>query len=337
MTSSFDQNTVEVADGSFETRTFTGDLLEPTTPNEEQDTSPKPRTVLVNGPHHQILDHNGDLEIRHKIGGHGISIDANGDIYMLTGPGSGGRALGGRFIVNAHNGSIFKSGGPICTEALADSGNPVEGEGSESTAEAAKQGLARSDLHYGDWITETHGELRLRATNITIEASDVLSLIGGSVLIQGGPNGGGEVAVAAGSVTEITSIKKTAVTSQNLKVGAGEDTDLQFDPRASRNFVSSGHMNVHAMGDFKLKSLGCGQVNFVGGPPMAYPFVPPPRLTTFGLDVMKGGMTLATKVGSISVEAGGLGFPGAGDLIPGSVSIEAKGNTYVKGALLFLN
>ena len=336
MTSSFDQNQVEVADGSFETRTFTGDLLDPTTPNEEQETSTKPSTVLVNGPNHQILDIDGDLEIRHKLSGHGIAIDQNGDIYVLTAPGSGGRSLGGRFIVNAHNGAIFKSGGPICTEALADSGNPVEGDGSESTGEAAKQGLARSDVHYGDWITETHGELRLKATNIVIEATDVLSLIGGSVLIQGGPNGGGEVAVAAGSITELTSIKKTAVLSQNLKIGAGEDTDLQFDPRATRNIVSTGHLNVKTLGDLKLNALGCGNVTF-GGVPAAVPLIKANRLTGFGMSVAAGSMSISTKLGSLSLEAGGVGFPDAGDLIPGSVSINAKGNTTVKGKLLYLN
>ena len=49
--------------------------------------------------------------------------------------------------------------------------------------------------------------------------------------------------------------KKEIILGQNMKFGAGEDTDMQFDPRASKNIVSLGNVSHKVLGDYTLKSL----------------------------------------------------------------------------------
>ena len=43
-----------------------------------------------------------------------------------------------------------------------------------------------------------------------------------------------------------------------MKFGAGEDTDLQFDPRSSKNIVSPGNVNHKVLGTYKIKRVCVG-------------------------------------------------------------------------------
>ena len=56
-----------------------------------------------------------------------------------------------------------------------------------------------------------------------------------------------------------------------MKIGAGEDTDLQFDPRSSRNIVSTGNIHHTIVGEYKVKSLRRMEVNAVEGLFMSSP------------------------------------------------------------------
>jgi len=117
----------------------------PTKPDETQDTEvTREITVLINGKRYAILD-DGDLEIRNKLNGMGISIQQNGDIMMLSGSGGNGKACGGRFIINAKGGQLAKYGGPVVTEASASPSSPTEGEGSDTTETSATDKLGKTN------------------------------------------------------------------------------------------------------------------------------------------------------------------------------------------------
>tara|TARA_B100001778_G_C18601422_1_gene637432 strand:+ start:2904 stop:3896 length:993 start_codon:yes stop_codon:yes gene_type:complete len=312
----------------------TGDLISPTTPNETQEKKKRKPTVLVNGPNHTILDDEGDLEIRNKNYGFGIQISESGDILLLCGSGSGGKNLSGRIIINAPNGQIAKFTGPSLSEYHDDPNSPVE-KGSKTSAQSGVGGIAKSDMIYGNWHVELKGgNINMSASNITFTADDLLSLIGGEVLIQGGPKGGGDIKMVAGNISEFSSLKTTAVTSQKMTIGAGEETAMQFDPRASRNLVSAGHMNIKAIGDMKVNTLGVASMHFMGSP-VGVPLVKK-RTTSLSVGTKLGNIGVSSGVGSITMSAGGA-FGDLSGLTPGSLSLKAKVDVKVEGLLIFLN
>jgi len=315
----------------------TGDLVSPTTSNETQEGKKRRPVVLVNGPNHTILDDEGDLEIRNKNYGFGIQISESGDISLLCGAGSGGKNLSGRIIINAPNGQIAKFTGPSLSEYHDDPNSPVE-KGSKTSAQSGVGGLAKSDMIYGNWHVELKGgNINMSASNITFTADDLLSLIGGEVLIQGGPKGGGDIKMVAGNITEFSSLKTTAVTSQKMTIGAGEETAMQFDPRASRNLVSAGHMNIKAIGDMKVNTLGVASMHFMGNPvPTGGTPLVKKRTTSLSVGTKLGNIGVSSGVGSITMSAGGA-FGDLGGLTPGSLALKAKVDVKVEGLLIFLN
>ena len=50
-----------------------------------------------------------------------------------------------------------------------------------------------------------------------------------------------------------------------MTFGAGEETSMQFDPRAQVNIVTPGSINMKAAQDFKLGTLGCVSLFALGG------------------------------------------------------------------------
>lgn len=323
-----DFDKTEVADGSLETKRTLGDLVEPTTPDEEQTKKERALTVLVNGPEWTILDDGGDLEVRSKQGGFGIHIGGNGDISMLTGSPSSD-AQGGRFAVNSYGPMVLKSQGPILSESNADADSGVDGQGSNTSDGSGKNGLARSDVNYGDWISESHGTVKIQATNIIIEAADVLALKAkNTIMLSAGPSGGGDIMMSAGQITESSGLSRKIVTSRKETIGAAEETAVQFDPRASRNIISAGHINMKAIGDLKINTLGCASMHFAGQPlPLGMPLVKN-RMTSLAVGTKLGNIAVSTKVGSIAANAGG-GFGGIGPVTPGSIKLG--------GTLILLN
>ena len=138
----------------------------------------------------------------------------------------------------------------------------------------------------------------IKAAKIEITATEELVLNGQTVKIQAQ----GDIEMAAASVTTAQVNKKEIVIGQSMKFGAGEDTDLQFDPRASKNIISPGNVNHKVLGDYKIKSLRKMSVNAVTGL-----FMSSPATTTVqGLASMvvngPGGMNL--KSGKTTFETG---------------------------------
>ena len=107
-------------------------------------------------------------------------------------------------------------------------------------------------LCYGDVVEQLIGGTKyVTATKIVITATDGLFLEGNTVRIQSQ----GDLEMAAASITTAQVNKKDIVIGQKMSFGAGEDTDMQFDPRASKNIISPGNVNHKVLGDYEIKSL----------------------------------------------------------------------------------
>ena len=209
------------------------------------------------------------------------------------------------------------------------------------------EGQALNILAYGDVVEQAIGGTRyIKASKIEITATEELVLNGQTVKIQAQ----GDIEMAAASVTTAQVNKKEIVIGQSMKFGAGEDTDLQFDPRASKNIISPGNVNHKVLGDYKIKSLRKMSVNAVTGL-----FMSSPATTTVqGLASMvvngPGGMNLKSakttfetadfnvvsaktdfKTADFNLDAAKLDLTGTGD-----VSITGA-NVKITGALIYLN
>jgi len=107
-------------------------------------------------------------------------------------------------------------------------------------------------LAYGDVVEQLIGGTKyVTATKIVITATEGLFLEGNTVRIQSQ----GDLEMAAASITTAQVNKKDIVIGQKMSFGAGEDTDMQFDPRASKNIISPGNVNHKVLGDYEIKSL----------------------------------------------------------------------------------
>ena len=209
------------------------------------------------------------------------------------------------------------------------------------------EGQALNILAYGDVVEQAIGGTRyIKASKIEITATEELVLNGQTIKMQAQ----GDIEMAAASVTTAQVNKKEIVIGQSMKFGAGEDTDLQFDPRASKNIISPGNVNHKVLGDYKIKSLRKMSVNAVTGL-----FMSSPATTTVqGLASMvvngPGGMNLKSakttfetadfnvvsaktdfKTADFNLDAAKLDLTGTGD-----VSITGA-NVKITGALIYLN
>ena len=202
-------------------------------------------------------------------------------------------------------------------------------------------------LCYGDVVEQIIGGTKhIIATKVEITASEELVLNGQTIKLQAT----GDIEMAAASFTTAQVNKKEIVIGQNMKFGAGEDTDLQFDPRASRNVVSTGNINHKILGTYKIKSLRRMEVNAVTGLFMSTPAT----ATLQGLAGLivngPGGMNLNAakttfttadfnvvsaktdfKTADFNLDAAKLDLTGAAD-----VSITGA-NVRLTGALIYLN
>ena len=264
-------------------------------------------------------------------GGAAIVMNSKGNIKLITGKrtdvaGSGTLDINTQGSNQLHNGRTniqYNEGG-------------TEGD---------KQAL--NVLCYGDHIEQAMGSKRqIKASKIIITATEELVLEGQNISI----NAQGDLQMAASSFTTAQVNKKDIVIGQNMKFGAGEDTDLQFDPRASKNIVSPGNVNHKVLGTYKIKSLRRMEIKGV-----ASLFMSSPATTTVqGLAGMivngPGGMNLKSakttfetadfnvvsaktdfKTADFNLDAAKLDLTGTGD-----ASLSGA-NVRISGALIYLN
>ena len=356
----FDKSTSAYLNNDTETRAskLAGkEPVKPTTPDEEQDLERSVEvTVIANGKSHYIGEVDGEIAIVSKSDGRGIYI--NEDVQILPGPkGANGKFCAGRFLVNAKGGTMQKYGGPRIVTATQSDTSAANGEGSKekkkNTSDSGKGKVANSECYYGDDIKEVHGEVRIKGTNIVIEAADVLTLMGkNSVHIQAGPSGGGEIKLAAGQISETTDTRVSVVTGQKQDV-ISEELSLQYDPRASVNVISPGHMNVKAAGDI---AFGCaGAIEMIAlGKKTFFGLIKDP-VATISMKTAAGGLTLTsaafTDITSgaftqnsavTTVNVGKYVLTSAEGIdvnaVLGDVNVTAKaGNVKLKGTQIYLN
>ena len=237
-------------------------------------------TVLVNGERIILYTDKWGASLQDKLEGHGIHIQKNGDVAILSGKGGKGNACGGRLLVNTAKGQLVKSG-PIVTEVVASKIDPGQGEGSSDNGEG---GEAISVLAYGDSTEEVVGaEKTIKAEHITLDA-DTITLKAGSKLFVDAPEW-----------VEVIGMKKSIVDATDEKVDqkvseVKEDTTVSFDPRASKNVVSRGHINHRVLGDVAIKVDGYMDLQVMGGIPKGEPLVKNRSAAlTIGVNGLKNG------------------------------------------------
>ena len=264
-------------------------------------------------------------------GGAGIVMNHKGNIKLLTGKrtdvaGSGTldiRTAGCNQLHDGRTNIQYNSGG----------------------TDNEKQAL--NVLCYGDVVEQIIGGTKhIIATKIEITATEELVLNGQTIKLQAT----GDIEMSAASVTTAQVNKKDIVIGQKMSFGAGEDTDLQFDPRSSKNIVSPGNVNHKVLGTYKIKSLRRMEVNAVTGLLLSSPAT----TTVQGLAGMivsgPGGLNLNAakttfetadfnvvsaktdfKTADFNLDAAKLDLTGAAD-----VSITGA-NVRLTGALIYLN
>ena len=179
-------------------------------------------------------------------GGAAIVMNSKGNIKLITGKstdvaGSGTLDINTQGSNQLHNGRTniqYNEGG-------------TEGKGE-----------ALNILCYGDHVEQAMGSERvIKAKIIRINATEELVLEGQNISIQAQ----GDLQMAASSFTTAQVNKKDIIIGQNMKFGAGEDTDLQFDPRASKVILSPGNVSHTIAGTYKIKSFRRTSINGVAG------------------------------------------------------------------------
>lgn len=264
-------------------------------------------------------------------GGAAIVINSKGNVKLITGK---------RTDVAGSGTLDIKTSG--CNQLHNGRTNIQYNEGGSEN-----EGQALNVLCYGDVVEDAIGsERHIKATKIILTATEELVLNGQTIKIQAQ----GDIEMAAASVTTAQVNKKDIVIGQNMKFGAGEDTDLQFDPRSSRNVISTGNINHKVLGDYKVKSLRNMSFNGVLGL-----FMSSPATTTVqgvagmivngpgGMNLNSAKTTFATgdfdltsaktsfKTADFDVDSAKVDIVGAAD-----VSITGA-NVRLTGALIYLN
>ena len=325
MTNSFDRKVIQNTVGTTPRANIVRNQkpFEPTKTNEKEDVeisrtikvhmASKSWTVMEDG---SLNSPNGtDLNIVSKLTGIGITVRNNGDIMFTTGSQAGGKVCGGRMLINAKGGQLIKSG-PSIQEYVSNEKSAVEGGGESDD----KEQIALSQISYANNIEELHGEKHIKGRQITIDAGDVLTLMAKEkIVLQAGPQGGGEIVMNAGSLK--TTADNISTVSSKQELITKEDTITHFDPRGSHNIVSSGHLNIKCLGDFDLKAMGVGRMDFKGlasGPLL----VKDSRLSAFNIQASRGNISTNATTGNIIFTSGIGEFPTLSGL--GSVITNAQ-------------
>ena len=238
---------------------YPDDIFSPQQPDETQ--------TLKNGPRFNTLikGYRTRSEIYERI-----LPDSESMALRISGPRGGGS-----FMTYRGDGGIRIGTGPLNTEIAGSSVLGLYSEGGTNQRHLSTsyyeynmggtegKGVALSIKATGDVIEECEGgQHSIKATKILITATDQLEIDGQNILIAAQ----GDLQLQGASVNTITINEKDIVTGQKMTFGAGEETSMQFDPRAQVNIVTPGSINMKAAQDFKLGTLGCISLFAIGGP-----------------------------------------------------------------------
>ena len=210
-------------------------------------------TVLINGEKIILTTDKFGASLVDKLEGHGLHVQQNGDIAIISGKGGKGKACGGRLLINTKNGQITKSG-PIVQDVTADSKSSTEDDGSIDSKDAGNSQVAYSGSFSGDHEVEVQGTKYVKARDIVLDATDTLTLRGTKIIVQADEwveEKGLEKSKVDNVEEEITSQRTSEVK---------EDTAKQYDTRATQNVVGSGHINQRVKGDYQLLVDGIANI-----------------------------------------------------------------------------
>ena len=233
----------------------------------------------------------------------------------------------GCFMTYRNDGGIRIGTGPLNTEiagscvlGLYSEGGTNQKHLSTSYYEynmggTASKGIALSIKATGDVVEECEGgQHSIKATKILITATDQLEIDGQNILIAAQ----GDLQLQGASVNTITVNQKDIVTGQKMNFGAGEETSMQFDPRANISVVSTGHVNHRILGDYNLETGGVMHMKGAGGT-FAAPLITDNR--QFGLRMNT--LTKSLYGGNVSAQVNAPIVKVGGEKTPGIVKVNA--------------
>lgn len=242
-------NKIDLAKDNNEIKDEVNSNEDGSTAEENQDTE---YTVIINGERIALTTDKFGASLVDKLEGHGLHIQKNGDIVVLSGSGGKGKGCGGRLLINTKGGQITKSG-PIVVEATADSSSATE-DGSSTTEGAANSQVAYSGYFSGDHEVEVQGTNYIKAREIVLDATDTLTLKANKVLVQTDE----WVEEKGLEKRKVDNVEEEVTTQRTSEVK--EDTAKQYDTRASQNVVGSGHINQRVKGDYALLVDGIADI-----------------------------------------------------------------------------
>lgn len=305
--------------------TYPTTIAKPTTPDESQELSDNPRfrtwykgTLTRSEIYERMLPDGESAALR---------IDGPSDSAIVQ------NSLGQiKIITGQRNKERGPGSGKLCIHSWGQQAKHEHRSNLEFNAGDDEEDQALNVHCYGDYVEKTTGGTRyIRAQKILIEASEELLLIGKTqVNIQAGTSGDGAIILNAGSIEKTANQDKEIITGQKMTFGVSEDTKVSFDPRASANIVSPGHINWTIAGDYKQWIGGIEQHIVAGGPGL--PPLIKARDSAYSVKTAIGGQTYDS-ADFISVKAG-LNY----DVTAGGIAnLTAVGAMNIKGALILLN
>ena len=269
-------------------------LVKPNSENEKQETTGNTlRQVLVNGRTFQIQSDRRSTFLGSKLLGHGLHIFENGNVQIQAGPKKDGN---GKFNVVSRGGQIIKTGPTV-----------VERRGFKKSflqKDYPDEVIAAEETNYGDVVQRTHGTLRIKATNIILEADDTMAIEVGDTLTLAAK---GSIFQNTGRYTSLFNVKDERGDRAKIKV-------LQRimegnDPRGSDDIVIAGHVNRRFGGDYSVDVGGISSTVILGN--KALPGVPLVLNRSVGLHIGLtapsagfGGVNIQSTTGAMNLLAG---------------------------------
>ena len=241
----------------FPASTYPDSIFKQTTPDESQSLSDGPNyTELLKGWRTRATIYERQLP------------DGTSNALRIQGPRGGNAAI----ILN-DKGSVKIKCGPYNTNVAGSGLFGIQSQGQQqqhlgrsnlqyNVGGTEDEGQALNVLAYGDVVEQCIGGTRyIKATKILITATDDLIFKGNNISMRAQ----GEIQLGASQITRGAINDKEIVVGQKMTFGPGEDTTMQFDPRAQVNIISPGNLNHKVLGDYKLTSLGCVSLFAFGG------------------------------------------------------------------------
>ena len=269
-------------------------LTRPNQPDELQDlTGDTFHRVLINTLNFTVRTDRRSTFLGDKDLGFGMHVFKNGNIQMQAGPKTTGN---GKFNIVSRGGQIIKTGPTV-----------IERRGYKKSflqKDYPDEIIAAEETNYGDVTEVTHGTLRIKATNIILEAVDTFAIEAGDTLTV---HTKGSIIQNTGRYESTFDTKEEFGDRAKIKVlqRLMEGTD----PRGSDDIVIAGHVNRRFGGDYSAE-IGGISGHFIQGN-KALPGVPLVLNRSFGLhiglnapSVGFGGVNIQSLTGAMNLIAG---------------------------------